>query len=69
MKNLKELEGIQFVVDSSGDKVAVLIDLKQYGELWEDFYDTIVARQRADEARESLETVRESLRQSGKLGA
>ena len=66
---MKELEGIQFVVDASGDKVAVLINLKQYGELWEDFYDTILARQRADEPRESLETVRESLRQSGKLGA
>jgi hypothetical protein len=71
MKNaqMNELEGIRFVVDASGDKVAVLIDLKQYGELWEDFYDTILARQRADEPRESLETVRESLRQSGKLGA
>jgi hypothetical protein len=65
MKNLKDLERIQFVVDSSGDKVAVLIDLKQYGELWEDFYDTILAHQREHEPRESLATVRESLRQSG----
>jgi hypothetical protein len=65
----KELEGIQFVIDASGEKVAVLIDLKQYGELWEDFYDAILARARAEEPRESLDTVRESLRQSGKLSA
>jgi hypothetical protein len=71
MKNVqsKELEGIQFVIDASGEKVAVLIDLKQYGELWEDFYDTIIARARADEPRESLKEVRDTLRQSGKLSA
>ena len=71
MKNVqtKELEGIQFVVDSSGEKVAVLIDLKQYGELWEDFYDSILAGTRAEEPRETLDEVRESLRQSGKLRA
>ncbi|HEX9989960.1 MAG TPA: hypothetical protein VGE45_15985 [Chloroflexia bacterium] len=66
---MKELEGIQFVIDASGEKVAVLIDLKQYGELWEDFYDSILARTRAEEPRESLDAVRESLRQSGKLSA
>ena len=64
----KELEGIHFVVDASGEKVAVLIDLKQYSELWEDFYDMILARARADEPRESPEDVRKSLWQSGKLG-
>ena len=71
MKDRKEqdLTGIQFVVDASGEKVAVLIDLKQYGELWEDFYDTLVARQRAEEPRESLEFVRDSLERLGKLSA
>ncbi len=59
-----ELEGIKFVVGTSGDKVAVLIDLKQHGELWEDFYDTIVARARADEPRESLDDVRKHISQA-----
>ena len=63
-----ELEGIQFVTNAAGEKTAVLIDLKRYGEFWEDFYDALVARQRADEPRESLETVREALRQQDKLG-
>lgn len=71
MKNAatKELEGIQFVVGASGEKVAVLIDLKQYSELWEDFYDTLLAHAPADEPRESLKAVQESLRQLGKLSA
>ncbi len=63
------LEGIQFVTNATGEKTAVLIDLKQYGELWDDFYDALIARQRADEPRESLEAVREILKQQGKLSA
>ncbi len=71
MKNtqIQGLDGIQFVVDASGERVAVLIDLKKHGEMWEDFYDTISARERVDEPRESLESVRESLKRMGKLSA
>jgi hypothetical protein len=60
------LEGIRFVTNAEGEQIAVLIDLKRYGELWEDFYDALIARQRADERRESLESVREALKQEGK---
>ena len=63
------LEGIQFVTNAAGKKTAVLISLNQYGELWEDFYDMLIARQRNDEPRESLESVREMLKQQGKLDA
>jgi hypothetical protein len=61
------MEGIQYVTDDKGRKTAVLIDLKKFGELWEDFYDALIAKQRADEPRESLEVVREKLRRQGKL--
>jgi len=66
---IQMLEGIQFVTNAEGEQTAVLIDLKRYGELWEDFYDALIARQRADEPRESLESVREALKQQGKLNA
>lgn len=33
------MNGVQFVVNEKGDRTAVLIDLKGYGEVWEDFYD------------------------------
>jgi hypothetical protein len=61
------LKGIHFVVDESGEKTAVQIDLKKYGDLWEDFYDTLVAASRADEPRETLEEVKQRLVEHGKL--
>ncbi len=62
------MKGIQFVTDDAGKKTAVLIDLKKHGTLWEDFYDSLVARERATEPRESLESVKKRLRKQGKLG-
>ena len=32
------MKGIQFVVDDAGEKKAVLIDLSEWGEVWEDIY-------------------------------
>jgi len=61
------MKGIQFIVDDEGRKTAVLIDLREYGELWEDFYDSLMARARAGEPRESLGTVKEHLKAQGKL--
>lgn len=61
------MEGIQFVINDEGEKTAVQIDLKRYGQLWEDFYDNLIADMRENEPRESLESVRERLRQQGKL--
>lgn len=52
------VKGVQFVVDDSGRKTAVQIDLKKQGRLWEDFYDRALAKQRASEPRESLESVK-----------
>lgn len=61
------MEGISFVVNELGEKTAVQIDLKRFGELWEDFFDTLIAAERANEPRESIETVRKRLREIGKL--
>lgn len=52
------MKGVQFVVDNSGRKTAVQIDLKKQGRLWEDFYDRALAKERASEPRESLESVK-----------
>ena len=43
------MKGIQFVIDDSGEKRAVMIDLKEWGELWEDFYDILVSESRKNE--------------------
>lgn len=63
------MQGIQFIVNPEGKKTGVLIDLtrKQTEEIWDDFYDGLVARKRDDEPRESLETVKRLLITKGKL--
>jgi hypothetical protein len=61
------MEGIHFVTDEDGRKVAVQIDLERYGEIWEDFYDALLLEERKDEPRESFIAVEERLVKDGKL--
>ena len=56
------VKGIQYVVDESGNKTAVQLDLTLYGEIWEDFYDSLIAENRKDEPRETLDEVKQRLR-------
>ncbi len=43
------MTGIRFIVDELGGKKAVVIDLEEHGELWEDFYDCLIAEQRKNQ--------------------
>jgi len=43
------MTGINYVTDEKGRKVAVLIDLKKHGALWEDFCDGLIAESRKKE--------------------
>ena len=61
------MQGIQFVTNEKGKKVAVMIDLRKHGELWEDMYDCLLAARRAKAPRESLEFVKARLRKQRKL--
>jgi hypothetical protein len=61
------MKGVKFVVDENGERSAVLIDLQENADLWEDFYDSYVAREREEEPRESIEEVRQRLQAQGKL--
>jgi PHD/YefM family antitoxin component YafN of YafNO toxin-antitoxin module len=63
------MSGIQYVVDERGEQQAVIIDLKKYRTLWEDFADRVLAARRAKEPRESLADVRKRLLKTGKLHA
>lgn len=55
------MSGIDYLTDERGQRKAVVIDLKKHAELWEDFYDTLVARSRKNEPRESLDSVKRRL--------
>jgi hypothetical protein len=61
------MEGIQYVTNDKGKKVAVQINLLKLGEVWEDFYDSLLADRRANEPRESLDSVKQRLIKQGKL--
>ena len=61
------MQGIRFVTDENGEKVAVQLDLGRYGELWEDLYDQILVESRADEKCESFDSVVRRLKKEGKL--
>lgn len=65
----KIMEGIQFVTNEKGERVAVQIDLRKYGDLWEDVYDSLTARKRAKEPRESIGDVKARLLKQNKLNA
>jgi hypothetical protein len=61
------IPGIEFVTDAEGTKVAVQLDLKEWGELWEDIYDNIVADARKDEPSMLLEEFEAELKSEGLL--
>ncbi|MDQ3749448.1 MAG: hypothetical protein M3367_10635 [Acidobacteriota bacterium] len=63
------MQGINYVTNEEGKRIAVLIDLKKYGELWEDFYDALTAKKRENEPRESLESVKKLLTEKGKFNS
>ncbi|MDQ1266478.1 MAG: hypothetical protein QG635_1630 [Bacteroidota bacterium] len=61
------MDGIQYLVSENGDKTAVIIDLKKYQSLWEDFYDILLAKSRENEPRERIESVKRKLKNQGKM--
>ena len=55
------MRGIRYLIDADGERSAVLIDLKNNAQLWEDFYDVVIAKARVKEPRLSLESVKRTL--------
>ena len=61
------MNGIQFLTDEKGRKVAVQIDLRKHGALWEYFYDGLVSERRRKEKGVPLETVKADLIKRARL--
>lgn len=61
------MQGIHFLTNDKGKKVAVQIDLERYGKFWEDFYDALTLEQRRNDKRIPLSEVRKRLVKAGKL--
>ena len=56
------MEGITYLTNDKNERIAVQIDLKKYGELWEDICDTIVAESRKDDESISLDELKKDLK-------
>ncbi len=49
------------MINEKGEKKAVLIDLEEWGELWEDFSDILVSRSRENESEISWDELKQEL--------
>ena len=61
------MTGVQFVTNSKGRKVAVLVDLKKHGARLQDFWDGLVSESRRKEAGIPLAKVKADLIKRGRL--
>jgi hypothetical protein len=61
VRSARPLDGIYFLTDTRGRKVAVQIDLERHGALWENIYDTLIMDQRVHEDRESWPEVKKQM--------
>lgn len=61
------IKGVRYLIDEQGNPVAVQLDLNQWGELWEDMQDIMLARERQHEPRTGLEDFEKELREEGML--
>lgn len=59
------VSGLRYIVDSSGNKVAVVVPIDEFNELLEDLHDLAVIAERRDEPTVSFEEVKKRLRERG----
>ncbi len=55
------MQGVKYVVDDKGKKVAVQIDLKTLEEYWEDVFDSLIATLRENEPTIPWEELKKEL--------
>ena len=57
----------QYVIDTEGNKTAVILSLQRYEQLMEDLHDLAVVAERREEKPISLEEMKRRLRDDGLL--
>ena len=57
----------QYVIDTEGNKTAVILSLQRYEQLMEDLHDLAVVAERREEEPISLEEMKQRLREDGLL--
>ena len=63
------MKGVSYITDAKGHKKAVIIDLKEYAEIWEDLHDALEIKARENHPTEPLAALDARLkRRQKKLG-
>lgn len=62
------MRGVRYVTDEEGKRLAVMLDLEEWADEWEDFHDVLLARDREGEPSMSLASFESELRKDGLLG-
>jgi hypothetical protein len=55
------MKGVEYVVDEKGEKKAVVLDLKIHRDVWEDLCDVLKVKERENEPRESLASIKKKV--------
>jgi len=64
---MRGMEGVRYLTDENGKRVAVQLDLETYGEQLEDFFDELAVQDAQEDESVPLEKAREHLVKQGKL--
>jgi hypothetical protein len=64
---MREMAHEQFVTDTKGNKVSVILSLKRYERLMEDLHDLALVAERRDEKPISFEEMKRRLKKDGIL--
>jgi hypothetical protein len=62
------MKGVKYYYDKRGKPIAVLIDLEENPEIWEDFRDLMIIEKRRNAPRESADEVKAKLLKNRKNG-
>jgi hypothetical protein len=64
---MRAMEGVRYLTDETGKRVAVQLDLEIFGEVWEDLEDALVAMSRGNDENIPFDELCADLIESGKL--
>ncbi len=64
---MPRISGKRFITDETGEKLAVILDIEEYGELLEDLEDLCLIAERKDEPSIPFDQVKKDLKDSDLL--
>ncbi len=58
MEDTLAIKGVQYIVDEAGKRTAAVINLDEWGVLWDDFFAVLVSEARKDESTVDWEVLK-----------